>query len=133
MKIEVGDRVTGKVEGINQTIREIIINDGALQTLNENIKKKRVKIIKIERPEYKIKAKRKEFKEEELLTNEERKLLEIIIKVSMLKINFIERYNYTLKFKDCDKKLVTDITTKEFQGLENKREYTLSELRIVEK
>ena len=65
MKIEVGDRVTGEFLDNNQIIEEIATSNDFLKRLYKNIENNKVKIIKIEKPNWEVVEQKKELLTEE--------------------------------------------------------------------
>lgn len=127
MDIQVGDRVTYNYYGT--TIIEIIMDKKQSRSMLEELDNKGVKLLKIERPEYKVLEEKKE-----LLTEEEKEFLKQYVKMSKLKITNIVKENennqcklvlYENGFGNC-----TYYKENYFKGLELNKKYTLSELGL---
>lgn len=88
MDIEVGDRVTYKSlkEPDYQKREKVVINEAEIIKILECVKDGQVEILKIERPKYEVTKEKKE-----LLTEEEKEFLKQYIKMSNIKIKYIQK------------------------------------------
>ena len=130
--LQVGDRVTYRIIKTNEILTLIIDGSSLLEDLKD---KKHIEILKIERPKYEVVEEKKE-----LLTEEEKKFLEQILKFMDIKILSIS----------ISKKIISEkkeihfnqnrdssglgywyyIKNNTFNGLETDKVYTLEELGL---
>lgn len=125
MKIEVGDKLTGKWLDNNQIIEEMAVSNDFLQKLYKNIENNKVEILKIERPNWEVVEEKKE-----LLTEEERAFLKVCVKTDN-DIYYVQKNKERLFLinKEKTKNVFTINNGNMFKTLEQKT-YTLKELRI---
>lgn len=132
MEIEVGDRVTTKQD--NKSYVEIIIGENDAERIIESIQKNRLEIIKIERPNWSVVEEKKE-----LLTEEEREFLKLVLKFINTEIKCITK---KLKYNEIELIFSEEedgsgegywyyIKNSYFKDLEE-RGYTLKELGLEE-
>ena len=133
MKIEVGDKLTGKWLDNNQIIEEMAVSNDFLQKLYKNIENNKVEILKIERPNWEVVEEKKE-----LLTEEEREFLKLALKYVNKRAKYIFKniYGIYLTNEPLDQDgtyrsiFIDYLSGKFFVGLEENKEYSLKELRI---
>lgn len=121
MDIRVGDRVTYKFTDKEHTV--IIANEDELKLVET------MEIIKIERTNWKVVG---EIELKEELTDEEKQLLKLLIKLINTDIKFIEKQGRKLFLGGTEFNLYNMIVTNYFRGLKDEKLYTLSELGLEE-
>lgn len=133
MDIQVGDKVTYKINDIDDVKSMIIYDYCVVENFNDLIDSKVYKILKIERPKYEVIEDRKE-----LLTEEEKKYLKSFIKPFKDKIRYIRKYNapfeaqyISIQYKnDEDTDLPCFENNTLYKGMEVCVGYTLKELGL---
>lgn len=126
MDIQVGDRVTYKINQTGTTKTIIIEDTDTIKVLNDLD----YKILKIERPKYEVIEEKKE-----LLTEKEKEFLKFLLNYSPYKeeIKFIRKiYDDYLEFIETDNSCSFDFRFKDnyFKNLKDNNLYTLEELGL---
>lgn len=134
MNIEVGDRVTYIDLYMEEKYMDLITTEIYKDSLKDRKERNQIKFLKIERPNWEVVEEKKE-----LLTDEEREYLKIVLKFLRLEIKSIRKnynsYNETqIVFSTNEDSSGLNywhhLKEKYFQNLKLNKNYTLKELRI---